>query len=227
MKKHIARIAAAVLACAGVAGISPGASAAETAKTETILLNAGETVEITVKVKDNPGITTYGAWVGFDSSALTFVEAVDSKKIFTGSDAYFLGETTEAGNEVALLWVDGENDTTATGVAATLRFTAKTSGTSNITLTVDDSLAVDTTGTFKAVSSDDVAIWQGLLGDVNGDGSIDNADVIQLRRLIAGWNVTLANAGDINCDGEVDTADIVLLRRYVAEWDSVKSYFEF
>jgi hypothetical protein len=49
-----------------------------------------------------------------------------------------------------------------------------------------------------------------LLGDLNGDGAVDGAD---LGLLIADWGGW--GAGDLNCDGTVDGADLGLL---VAAW---------
>ena len=54
-------------------------------------------------------------------------------------------------------------------------------------------------------------------GDVNGDGSIDLKDVTELRRALAGWDVTVnAEAADVNRDGSLDLKDLVILRRYLA-----------
>ena len=60
-------------------------------------------------------------------------------------------------------------------------------------------------------------------GDVNNSGEVDNADVILLRRYVAGWkNVTLqTDAADVNKDSKVDNADVILLRRFVAGWKNV------
>lgn len=60
-------------------------------------------------------------------------------------------------------------------------------------------------------------------GDVNADGSVDNADVILLRRYVAKWNnITIQkDAADVNKDGEVDNADVILIRRFVAGWKNV------
>jgi M6 family metalloprotease-like protein len=58
-----------------------------------------------------------------------------------------------------------------------------------------------------------------ILGDVNGDFVVTSADVVLLRRVLAGHpGVTLVNprAGDVNCDGSLTSADVVLLRRFLA-----------
>ena len=60
-------------------------------------------------------------------------------------------------------------------------------------------------------------------GDVNGNGEVDNADVILLRRYVAKWkNIDIQkDAADVNKDSEIDNADVILLRRYVAGWKNV------
>ena len=60
-------------------------------------------------------------------------------------------------------------------------------------------------------------------GDVNADGTVDNADVILLRRYVAKWNnITVQkDAADVNKDGEIDNADVILIRRFVAGWKNV------
>ena len=57
-----------------------------------------------------------------------------------------------------------------------------------------------------------------IYGDLNGDGEIDLADLMLLRRHLAGWTGLGINldAADINDDGDVDLADLMLLRRRLA-----------
>jgi hypothetical protein len=56
-----------------------------------------------------------------------------------------------------------------------------------------------------------------LLGDVNDDGVVDVADVITLRRYMAGgYGVTInEEQSDINQDGLITIADLLQLRRYI------------
>ena len=60
-------------------------------------------------------------------------------------------------------------------------------------------------------------------GDVNLDGAINNADVILVRRYVAGWSNTKIDktASDVNKDGAVNNGDAILIRRYVAGWKNV------
>ena len=56
-----------------------------------------------------------------------------------------------------------------------------------------------------------------LKGDVNDDGVVDVADVVTLRRYLAGGYNTVVNElqSDMNDDGEITISDIIELRRYI------------
>ena len=63
-------------------------------------------------------------------------------------------------------------------------------------------------------------------GDVNGDGEVNSADVVLLRKYMADYNfeagtstVDVAKGADANGDGEVNSTDVVLLRKYMADYD--------
>jgi len=54
-------------------------------------------------------------------------------------------------------------------------------------------------------------------GDVNENGTVDDADVILLLRYLAGWDVKInEKAADINGDGKVCDIDVILLIRHLA-----------
>ncbi len=58
------------------------------------------------------------------------------------------------------------------------------------------------------------------LGDVNGDGIIDDWDGVVLDRYLAGWEVEInTSAADIDGNGIVDDWDGVLLARKLAGWN--------
>ncbi|MCR5151325.1 MAG: InlB B-repeat-containing protein, partial [Clostridiales bacterium] len=61
---------------------------------------------------------------------------------------------------------------------------------------------------------------EGIRGDVNEDGEVDDADIIYLQRWYAGWQGYSVKTvtGDLNGDGEVDDADIIYLQRWYAGW---------
>lgn len=68
-----------------------------------------------------------------------------------------------------------------------------------------------------ATMNGEISIISYIPGDVNGDETIDIADVILIRRYITGgYGVEVPeNAADVNKDGVVDIADVILIRRYI------------
>ena len=59
----------------------------------------------------------------------------------------------------------------------------------------------------------------GLLGDVNGDGSVNMKDILLLRRSIAGLvelTPEQANRADANIDKSVNMKDVLLIRQVIA-----------
>ena len=59
-----------------------------------------------------------------------------------------------------------------------------------------------------------------VLGDVDGNGEIDDWDSVLLDRYLAGWDVDIdISSADMDGSGEVDDWDSVLLARKLAGWD--------
>jgi hypothetical protein len=57
------------------------------------------------------------------------------------------------------------------------------------------------------------------LGDVNGDGVVNELDLDTLRQYLVGYDITLTAeqfiAADINRDGVVNMGDVLRLRKYI------------
>ena len=63
-----------------------------------------------------------------------------------------------------------------------------------------------------------------VIGDVNGDGALDNLDRLTITRYLANWDgYTEADinmvAADVNQDGSVDNLDRLILTRHLANWE--------
>ena len=60
-----------------------------------------------------------------------------------------------------------------------------------------------------------------LYGDLNGDGDINSADAVLMKKYLAGYREEAADerAYDVNYDGEITSADAVLLLKYLAGYD--------
>ena len=64
-------------------------------------------------------------------------------------------------------------------------------------------------------------------GDVNGDGKVDENDLVYLTRYFAKWSgyetVSSTDAADVDGSGKVDENDLVYLTRYFAKWSGYET----
>ncbi len=62
------------------------------------------------------------------------------------------------------------------------------------------------------------------VGDVNGDGKINLADVSFILKDIAGWDSVELNrtAADVVSDGKVNLKDVSMLLKHIAKWDGLE-----
>ncbi len=83
--------------------------------------------------------------------------------------------------------------------------------------------AYTASGTYELVfvSADDV-----IYGDANGDGTVDNKDLVRIKKYIAGFDFdtgvsseTVNGGADANGDGIIDNKDLVRLKKYLASYD--------
>ena len=183
--------------------------------------SAGETVQVSVLVSNNPGIAAARLSLSYDKTVLT-LEDVENGDVF-GASAFTKGGSLSA-VPYTVLWEDSLNpDHTADGTLVTYTFRVKDDaeeGTTAVTL------SYDANSTYNAnldnvtflVQDGTVTIQNRLPGDANGDGSIDLKDATVLRRYLAGgWNVTVtAKNADVNGDGEVTLKDVSYITRYLA-----------
>ncbi len=178
----------------------------------------GDTVEVTVSLKNNPGIVSMKVDVSYDESVLELV------KIEGGDyDSTSFGPTTS--NPIAVNWFDTLNpNNTTNGTLATLTFKIKegaTLGDTEITLSYDaeDVYDFDFENVYFATESGKITVIDYIPGDVNDDGVVDNKDAGLLQRYINGWNVAInLDAADVTRDGAINNKDLGLLQRYINNW---------
>lgn len=64
------------------------------------------------------------------------------------------------------------------------------------------------------------AVWLApIRGDANGDGELNNRDLVLLQQHLNGWDVTVFPEADANQDGEMNNRDLVLLQQILNGWN--------
>ena len=200
---------------------------ADTAKKQVTLsvqsqtAKPGATVDVTVDVKDNPGILGAAVSLKYDEG-LTLTDA-------TAGDAFSSLVLTKPGkiqSPCKFVW-DGQEitaDDIKDGTILKLSFkvsdTAKSGESYKISVSCDAGDMVDADLNAVDVKTEDgeIGISAFTPGDLNENNKINSTDVIMMRRQIAGGYEQTINekACDVNEDGRINSADVILVRRYIA-----------
>ena len=77
--------------------------------------------------------------------------------------------------------------------------------------------------------AEDVTMY--LIGDVDGNGKVEQKDSMILSRYFAGWSgyetkIVSSAAADVDQDGELKLKDSMILSRYFAGWSEYTKYFQ-
>lgn len=194
----------------------PAAVPEETPKltVEAVKAQPGQTVTLTVTISGNPGIT--GMYFGFDydKTLLTLEDYSCPSEDFAQGDW-----TVGIGQGEKALWLQPD-ETKAEGAVLALTFrVSQQAGLGEIPVTLTDVSAVDAQANEVEIACvpGGVTVSLGLVGDVNGDGEVTNADLIRLRRYLSGQDVSAETGNaDLNGDGKVDLKDLMLLQMRLA-----------
>lgn len=184
------------------------------------------TVEITVKLENNPGLTSLKFDVNYDAfltlKSVTFNEAFGS--YVTTPEPYT--------NPQPITMISPLAEVDTDGVFVTMAFEISKDAPDNyqaeISLSYDSDEIYD--GDFESIpvviTNGIVRVYHGIPGDVNEDGTVNTKDAVLLFRYIAGWNVDVDSAAlDTNGDNKINTKDAVQLFRYIAKWPGIVLYY--
>lgn len=195
-----------------------------TVSVETVFASVGDTVDVNVSIKNNPGITGATFTVEYHSD-LELVSAVEGT-------AFNVLDFTPAGTLVSpcnFAW-DSEN-AEAKDDGTFLKLTFKVLDTAQ----KNDKLNVNIKCRFGDVYNNQkdlnieilngaVTVLDYIPGDLNDDGIVNTKDTRLIRQYIAGgYNITINEAAaDVNDDGVINTKDTRLIRQYIAGGYGVK-----
>ncbi len=168
----------------------------------------GDQLDLSLNITGGETVAGYQATVQFDSTVLRYVSGVNGDYLPTG--AFFVQPKVE-GNLVKLNAVSLAGESNGDGTLATLTFEVFAVKAS--TLTLADVLLTDSAGKTSVPNLENADITEPsaankLIGDVNGDGTVNIADLVLVASSLG---QTGKNAADVNGDGVVNIADLVLV----------------
>ncbi len=167
--------------------------------------NIGQQLKLSLKIANGENVAGYQATVQFDDTALRFVSGTNGD--FLPASAFFVEPKVE-GNLVKLNAASLAGESDGDGTLATLTFEVIAVKAS--TLTLSDMLLSNRAGeTFlPQVENAEITEPTKLKGDINGDGTVNIADLVLVA---SNLGETGQNAADVNGDGQVNIADLVLV----------------
>lgn len=192
---------------------------------------AGQQVDVNIILKNNPGIVSATLRVGFDSENMTLIKVTDAGKL--GAQSH----KPELISPYTLAWV---NDTAREnlefdGIIVTLTFEiAEDAELGDYPITISynyDNYDIYNVGAEKVrftTVNGAISVIDTIIGDVNGDGLVNNLDRMVLTRYLADWEEYTENdidfiAADVNADNLVNNLDRMILTRYLADWSGYES----
>ena len=168
----------------------------------------GEQLTLSLNIADGEAVAGYQATVQFDTTALRYVSSANGDYLPHG--AFFVPPVVE-GNRVKLAGTSLTGESRGAGTLATLTFEVIAVKAS--TLTLSDALFTNKAGETAAPQVENAKITERpasakLKGDVNGDGTVNIADLVLVASNLGETGQT---AADVNGDGVVNIADLVLV----------------
>ena len=221
-------LAGALMLCISLpCGAQEGTPTVSASVTEAM---AGDTVDIEISLESNPGIVSMTLTVEYDTAALTLVSVTDAGVFGMQS------HKPELESPYTLVWC---NDTATEnymieGTVATLTFTVN-EGAEEASYPIKLSYSYKSydiydkdinriefatvDGAINVVKGEEPPAPDVILGDVNGDGTINGKDINDLKRAVAGNFVLAGNsfiAGNVYVDDKINGMDVNNLARYLA-----------
>lgn len=183
----------------------------------SMTVKPGETVELPVSIKNNPGVSNLSLVFGYNAENLTLISA-ENGDVFANTE--FSSDIREDG-ECKFTWLSktvNEND----GTLLTLTFKAgDNAGKEKVNMYIDEAVAPNEEE--QPFATQDATVHNvgnnAYYGDINGDGEADFADAVMLIRYDIGLltlDDTQMKFADVNGDGEVDFADAIRILRFDA-----------
>lgn len=181
----------------------------------------GQTVDIDISMINNPGISSVGLSVAYDSDILTIENITFNPEI---------GGSTQASqytrNPAKIIWISPTSNYTNDAVLATFTFRVNADIQDNIATDIelsydpDDIYDIDENNIECLLENGKVNVVASEPGDINGDGKVNNKDATRLMQFLSAWDVFVNEPClDTNGDGKVNNKDATRLMQFLAGWD--------
>lgn len=182
---------------------------------------AGDNVQITISIENNPGIWGTAFRLPIDTEVFEFVSADTNGSIFSQFGVCGYDEAAKAykfnGYNRDLM-----NNITEDGTVVVITLKVKDgveAGEYKLSAKLSERDIINADGAMVSFASVEgtVEVIDYILGDVNGDTYITNADVLMIFRYIYNPELYPVNviAADVNHDGYVTNADVLAIFRYI------------
>lgn len=200
----------------------------------TVRIEAGQTVDFPVYIKNNPGVSGIMVYVATGDSKLQVVK--DDEGEIIAERGNFSEKGTVLANDYRsgwkVLWYTTEGDQYSDGSIFTLRLKASEdikAGDIPVTVTCMPENTVDSEGNKVSISSSakgTIKVRTTIYGDIDDNMTVDLADALYLKRCLAGWDgysIIDSAAADLNGDDNVTIEDVTILERHIAGWNGYDS----
>ena len=193
------------LLCFGITAMSYGQAVVSIDPAEVASPAAGATLSVNIKITNGTGVAGYDLIVGFDTSALQYVELKNGTYLPAGA---FAAPAQASGNRVTLAATSLSGAASAkSGTLATLTFEVIAAKASTIELV--EVILSDSAANPLAVTKQDgeVVVRASLPTDLNNDGVVNVLDLTLVARDLG--KAGGSPAGDVTGDGAVNVLDLV------------------
>lgn len=186
----------------------------------------GDTIEIPVSLRNNPGVTSFKLTVHYDDTLLSYQNLAFDEALTAIKDSKTFVNAEQSG-QVTLAWVATGSNYSGSGSVAVLTFkvnAAQENTNTQLSVTYDeeDVFNSDFVNQHFLTKAGSVQVNTVRPGDINGDGKVDAMDAMLLLHYVCGLKQNEVKGNpDVNGDGKTNNKDVVILLRYVAGWEGI------
>ncbi len=180
----------------------------------------GDTVTLTVRAENNPGVASVRHTLTFDPAVFQYVSCEQAEEL---PGALVVNpEQAEAG-QITIVWFNSANYQGDIFYTLTLEI-ADTAQAGNYTVGMTFGERDNMNAALQPVNftpaSGTIEVKNYIAGDLTGDGEPSMDDALLLAQVLSGQSIVLTDeqekAADLNGDGLLDLADVILLAQMLA-----------